>query len=98
MFDRIDVSLGAMMDAEKSLNDRAQGLEDRASDLADGIAALRATTSGEASDAAVRELQRARQTTLTYAQSLRSNATALESIASVYDQADLSGARAFGES
>lgn len=98
MFDRIDVSLGAMMDAEATLNDRAKGLDDRAGDLADGMAALRATTSGEASDAAIREMQRAHDKTVARAQALRSHAAALKSIASVYDEADLAGQRAFGGS
>ncbi len=93
---RLDIRLGPLLDQATRLEAQAEELRQTSADLKKAIDSLRATTSGEASEAAIASSARALAETDTRRERLTRNAAVIRKLADVYDTCDLAGARALG--
>lgn len=93
---RLDVRLGPLLDQAARLEAQATELEQTSADLKKAIESLRATTSGEASEAAIASSARVLAETDTRRERLARNAAVIRKLADVYNTCDLAGARALG--
>lgn len=97
MAPRLDVKIGPLFDHATSLEAQAVELDQTLKKLGVGLDALRSTTSGEASDAAVAATERVIAETTQRKDQLDGIAKTIRNVAEVYDSCDLAGARALGE-
>ena len=96
MTSRLNIRLGLLLDQAARLEAQATELQQTSADLEKAIESLRATTSGEASEAALASSARVLTETDTRRERLARNAAVIRKLADVYDTCDLAGARALG--
>ncbi len=92
----LDIRLGSLLDQATRFDAQAADLAETSADLKRAIESLRATTSGEASEAAIISSTLALAETDTRRERLVRNAAIIRKLADVYDTCDLAGARALG--
>ncbi|MDT0118019.1 hypothetical protein Q9R20_13600 [Microbacterium sp. PRF11] len=96
MVHRLDIRLGPLLDQASRFEAQAAELAETSADLRRSIESLRASTSGEASEAAIVSSERALSEVDTRRERLMRNAGVVRKLADVYDTCDLAGARALG--
>ncbi|WP_295829403.1 hypothetical protein [uncultured Microbacterium sp.] len=96
MASRLDIRLGPLLDQATRLEAQVEELRQTSADLKKAIDSLHATTSGEASEAAIASSARVLAETDMRRERLARNAATIRKLADVYDTCDLAGARALG--
>lgn len=96
MTNRLDIRLGPLLDQASRLEAQVTELKQTSADLKKAIESLRATTSGEASEAAIASSVRVLAETDLRRERLARNADVIRKLADVYDNCDLAAARALG--
>lgn len=97
MAPRLDVRVGPLLDHAVSLEAQAADLDKLLKELTLATEALRSTTSGDASEAAVAANERVIAEAGQRKDRLDRNAKTVRNLCEVYDACDLAGARALGE-
>lgn len=96
VFDQIEVDLGAVSDVSDRIADQRKLIQNDIDEIDTTIAGIQSQTSGDASNAVIADLRRKQDMYAAQILKLEARITLLSTLASIYDNCDIDGARALG--